>query len=102
MRRARPFVIFCAGLFCLGCSTHAARGTINGIEYHTSLDRATVEGGTSRSLKVTMHDAEQGFLVVDGVPFGVVHVGDRVVVTENAAVLVNGAARQRTARLGAE
>jgi len=77
-----------------GCAKYT-RGSVNNIDYDMTLDRPAVTGGVLHSIDIKMDEgsATEGTLKVDGVGFGRVHSGDRVVVTKKAEVLVKGAPR---------
>ena len=82
-----------AALCFVSCKS-ANRGRINGIEFEMSVDRPAVEDGVAFSLRIEMESVSRGFLWVDDIPFGWVETGDRVLVTDDAVVLVNGEPRE--------
>lgn len=79
------------------CQSGYIRGGVNGVRFQSTVNRDPVPGGTGRGIRVQM-DGDRGWLWVDEVSFGPVRRGDRVRVTKQAEVLINGAPRTPQAK----
>lgn len=91
----RSFLALCLLAILAGCSSHAVRGSINGIEYRMTLDREPVPGGEPYSISAELlpDGSGQGQLYVDGVNFGVVDPESLIRVDRQARVWVDDTVR---------